>query len=61
MNDMELVELYITEKDERQFFECLMPHEKTVYKCLVRDSLSFSIFKFKYTIKSFLKGVMFHE
>ena len=53
--DIEIVEDYIDYYKERDFVNNLSIYEQTIYKCQIRDSLSFSFFKLHVRIGEFLE------
>ena len=52
---IEIVEDYIDYYKERDFVNNLSIYEQTLYKCQIRDSLSFSFFKLHVRIGEFLE------
>ena len=53
--DIEIVEDYIDYYKERDFVNNLSIYEQTLYKCQIRDSLSFSFFKLHVRIDEFFR------
>ena len=53
--DIEIVEDYIDYYKERDFVNNLSIYEQTIYKCQIRDSLSFSFFKLHVRIVEFFR------
>ena len=53
--DIEIVEDYIDYYKERDFVNNLSIYEQTIYKCQIRDSLSFSFFKLHVRICEFFR------
>ena len=53
--DIEIVEDYIDYYKERDFVNNLSIYEQTLYKCQIRDSLSFSFFKLHGRVGEFFR------
>ena len=53
--DIEIVEDYIDYYKERDFVNNLSIYEQTLYKCQIRDSLSFSFFKLHVRVSEFFR------
>lgn len=51
-NDFEVLHEYI-DKYDKDFFKSLSDHEKILYACEIRDTLSFSLYLLRYRILEF--------
>lgn len=55
--DMEMIEEYIDHHKERDFVNSLSIGERVLYKCQIRDSLSFAFFKLHTAVAQFFRAL----